>query len=162
MLKTLLIALLFITLPACAEEADSVFDVTEAPNSDDSLDDSAFNKIDANDLSVLPSAISEGYYSGAKIIALNKITANSETMVIQVNTTAYFNNAKIELHKCWKSGNQISPSSQMLITILEHKFDDDQKSIFSGWIISGDPALSTFEHPVYEILAVECVGHKLH
>ncbi|MES2214694.1 MAG: DUF2155 domain-containing protein [Pseudomonadota bacterium] len=158
----ILICILLYTTPSFAEDLESVFDITEDTDGETTAsEDSVFAKMNENNKSGQVPASSEGYYNGAKIIALNKITANSKTITLRQGEVAYFNNAKIELHKCWTSGKLITPISKMLITITENKFDEDPKVIFKGWIIANQAALSTFEHPVYELLAVGCVGQKL-
>ena len=46
----------------------------------------------------------------------------------------------------------------MLLTIFDNKIDDDNLSVFHGWIVSSNPSISTFEHPVYEVIAVDCIS----
>jgi len=156
--------LLYCTNNALAEDVaeESVFDVTESLDTEASDDVSAFSKLGTDKVVNTATAEQPGYYDAARLIVLNKITANAKKITIPIGQVAYFNNAEIKLEKCWKSPDKNAPSSQMLITITENKFDDDAKLIFHGWLISSQAALSTFEHPVYEVLAVECVGNKVY
>lgn len=142
-----------------ADDEESVFDVTE--DSGDTMSDSLFNIIGSDKQINTKIASESGYYDTARMIVLNKITANAKKITITVGTSAYFNNAEIKLLRCWKSQDKYMPSSQMLIDVIESKFDDDPKTVFHGWVISSQAALSSVEHPVYQILAVDCLGNKV-
>lgn len=143
-----------------AEDEYSVFDVTEDSGAE--ADDSLFSNMKGNSKINTNIALESGYYDTARMIVLNKITANAKKITIAVGKSAFFNNAEIKLQKCWKSPDKYVPTSQMLIDVTENKFDDDSKSVFHGWIISSQAALSSIEHPVYQILAVDCMGNKVH
>ncbi len=149
--------LILVTIFAFSSRAeDSAFDLAEDPDSEvvsvfDSAEASAPEKV----------ATTSGYYDSAKIIALNKITANSQEITLKIGKTAYFHNAEIKLNKCWKSPDQYMPNNQISLSVTENKADEDPKSIFHGWLISSQPALASLEHPVYEIMAVECRGNQL-
>lgn len=91
-----------------------------------------------------------------KIIALNKITATSKELVLKTGESEYFGNIKITLHKCAKNVNPYVEDNYILLTVTEHKIDEDPILLFQGWLISSSISLSTFEHPIYEIFAKEC------
>jgi len=91
-----------------------------------------------------------------KIIALNKITATSKELVLKTGESEYFGNIKITLHKCVKNVDPYIEDNYILLTVTEHKIDEDPILIFQGWLISSSVSLSTFEHPIYEIFAKEC------
>ena len=152
--KVLLIIFTLCAFSSYAEE--SIFDIAEDP---DSEIDSAFSAVENSAPEKV--ATTSGFYDSAKIIALNKITANSEEIILKIGKTSYFHNAEIKLNKCWKSPDQYMPNNQILLDVVENKADEDAKSIFHGWLISSQPALATLEHPVYEIMAVECRGNPL-
>lgn len=147
-----------------SNNTESVFDNIDDPDSDgeinSGLDDnnSVFNASIRNEEKSAKGNIGDAYYSSAKIIALNKITANSKEIIISIAEPYYFHNAEIVLKKCWKSPDRYMPNDQILLTVNEKKPDEDIKNIFNGWLISSQPALSSLEHPVYEIFAVECRG----
>lgn len=137
--------------------SESVFDSIEDPDSVIEDSDSVFNSA-TKDNDDIKSNVGDAYYGSAKIIALNKITANSKEILLTIGQPSYFHNAEITLKKCWKSPDQYMPNDQILLNVNEKKADEDSKNIFHGWLISSQPALSSVEHPVYEIFAVECRG----
>jgi len=138
--------------------AESVFDVTDEGAS---TDDSVFSNIDAIEQNSQVRVEGKGYYSSANLVAINKITAKSKQITVKMGQSAHFDNAELKLHRCFKDGSSDATSNQMLITVVENKFDEDPRQIFHGWLISSAPALSTLEHPVYEVVASECTGNKV-
>jgi hypothetical protein len=156
---TLLQKIILPLLAICAFSSyaeESIFDIADDP---DSEIDSVFSAADK--IAVDKVATTSAFYDSAKIIALNKITANAQEIILKIGKTSYFHNAEIRLNKCWKSPDQYMPNNQILLDVVENKADEDAKSIFHGWLISSQPALATLEHPVYEIMAVECRGNPL-
>lgn len=97
------------------------------------------------------------YCNIAKIVALNKITAKSQTLTFKLGEAEYFGNVEIKIHKCLKNNNPYSPYSSILITVVESKTDEDPITIFQGWMVSSNISISTLEHPIYEIFAKDCL-----
>jgi hypothetical protein len=93
----------------------------------------------------------------AKIVVLNKITAKSEQIIFDIGQVKFFGNLSIEVHKCVQSTDLYEPNNLMLLTIFDNKVDDDQLSVFHGWIATSNPSLSTLEHPVYEVIPMSCL-----
>lgn len=94
----------------------------------------------------------------AELIVLNKITAKSVKKTFNLGEVQFFGNLSIEVHKCVKSTDPFNANNLMLLTIFDNKIDDDNLSVFHGWIVSSNPSISTLEHPVYEVIAVNCIS----
>ena len=95
--------------------------------------------------------------SRAQLIILNKITAKSKHTTFNLGEVKFFGNLSIEVHKCIKSTDPFNANNLMLITVFDNKIDDDNLSVFHGWVIYSNPSLSTLEHPVYEVIPVDCI-----
>lgn len=94
----------------------------------------------------------------AELIVLNKVTAKSVKKAFNLGEVQFFGNLSIEVHKCVKSTDPFNANNLMLLTIFDNKIDDDNLSVFHGWIVSSNPSISTLEHPVYEVIAVDCIS----
>lgn len=92
----------------------------------------------------------------AKLIALNKITAKSEELVIKTGELKYFYNMGIKVHKCLKDGDPYKPRDYVLVTVTESRRSEDDKVIFQGWLNSADISVSNIPHPVYELFLQTC------
>jgi hypothetical protein len=95
-------------------------------------------------------------YNSAKIIAINKITAQSKEIILKSGEPKYFGNIEIKVYKCYKDVNPYNPDSKILLAITEEKVDEEPTILFQGWMMSSNISISTFEHPVYEIFAKDC------
>ena len=93
----------------------------------------------------------------AELIVLNKITAKSVKKIFNLGEVQFFGNLSIEVHKCVKSTDPFNLNNLMLLTVCDNKIDDDNLSVFHGWLVSSNPSISTLEHPVYEVIAVNCI-----
>lgn len=93
----------------------------------------------------------------AELIVLNKITAKSVKKTFNLGEVQFFGNLSIEVHKCVKSTDPFNLNNLMLLTVFDNKIDDDNLSVFHGWLVSSNPSISTLEHPVYEVIAVNCL-----
>ena len=94
----------------------------------------------------------------AELIILNKITAKSVKKSFNLGEIKFIGNRSSEVHKCVNSPYPCNASTRILLTGLVTKIEAERLSIFHGWIVSSNPSISTLEHPVYEIIAVNCTS----
>ncbi len=93
----------------------------------------------------------------AKLIVLNKITTKSTENILKVGEVTFFGNLSIEVHKCIKATDPYNANNWMLLTIFDNKIEEENLSVFHGWVLSSNPSLSTLEHPVYEVIPLDCL-----
>lgn len=106
--------------------------------------------------SVVPTSPELRSYDNGKIIVLNKITATSKELNLKLGESKYFGNIQITLHKCVKNLDPYNEDNNILLTVTEHKIDEDPILTFQGWLFSSSISISSLEHPIYEILAQNC------
>jgi hypothetical protein len=89
---------------------------------------------------------------------LNKVTAKSSRLETKVEEEIVFGQLKIKVLKCIKSRPEERPENKILIKISELQTEEREegKNIFFGWMFSSSPSLSSLEHPIYDITAIEC------
>jgi hypothetical protein len=96
----------------------------------------------------------------AIVQALNKTTAKTSILELKVGEKTNFSNINIIPHKCLQSPLEQKPESKILLEILEikHEYNDRtlEKRIFYGWMFSSSPSISGLEHPIYDIIAINC------
>lgn len=94
----------------------------------------------------------------AVVQVLNKITAKAKNLEIPVNSEMIFGTLKIEVKACWKSSPYELLENKILLNISEKKKGQDEYSnIFKGWMFSSSPAISSMEHSVYDVMAIDCL-----
>ncbi len=104
---------------------------------------------------------------------LNKVTGKTSELEIEVGKEMNFGKLIIKVKKCWKSPADQRPENKILLEIEKAssnqnllaediKIETDQKinklgkTIFYGWMFSSSPSISSLEHPIYDITAIEC------
>jgi hypothetical protein len=92
----------------------------------------------------------------ALLLGLDKITARISKFEAQVGTPAQFGTLSIRVRDCEKNPPEETPESAAFIEIDETHPGEDSKRLFSGWMFASSPALSGLEHPVYDVILLDC------
>jgi hypothetical protein len=95
--------------------------------------------------------------SQAILIGLDKITAKSSELVVNLNENKKFGPLEIKILKCGKIkiNNQIDSVAYMQVKDLT-KNENEQVFIFNGWTFASDPSLTPFDHAIYDLQLVNC------
>ena len=95
--------------------------------------------------------------SQAILIGLDKITAKSSELVINLNENKILGPLEIKILKCGKVkvNNKIDSVAYMQVKDLT-KNDNEQVFIFNGWTFASDPSLTPFDHAIYDLQLVNC------
>ena len=95
--------------------------------------------------------------SQAILIGLDKITAKSLELVVNLNENKTFGPLEIKILKCGrvKINNKIDSVAYMQVKDLT-KNDNEQVFIFNGWTFASDPSLTPFDHAIYDLQLVDC------
>lgn len=100
------------------------------------------------------------YGNYAIVQALNKTTAKTSYLELKVGEKFSFGNIVITPHKCWQSPLSKKPENKILLEVSEVKNEANDKTfekrIFFGWMFSSSPSISGLEHPIYDIIAINC------
>lgn len=97
---------------------------------------------------------------GAALQGLDKITARVSAFEIAVGQTARFGSLLITLRACREAPPIDPPEAAAFLEIKDVKPDEDPENLFSGWMFASSPALSTLEHPVYDVWVTGCRDKK--
>ena len=95
--------------------------------------------------------------SQAVLIGLDKITAKSSELIVNLNESKKFGPLEIKILKCGKVkvDNKIDSVAYMQVKDLT-KNENDQVFIFNGWTFSSDPSLTPFDHAIYDLQLINC------
>tara|TARA_B100001564_G_scaffold358554_1_gene377538 strand:+ start:1330 stop:1833 length:504 start_codon:yes stop_codon:yes gene_type:complete len=95
--------------------------------------------------------------SQAILIGLDKITAKSSKLVIDLNKSKFFGPLEIKILKCGKVkvNNRIDSVAYMQVKDLS-KNENEQVFIFNGWTFASDPSLTPFDHAIYDLQLLNC------
>jgi hypothetical protein len=89
---------------------------------------------------------------------LDKITARVSTINVPVGGTVEFGALKITARACDKHPPEETPESAAFLEVVEVKPDEKPVLRFSGWMFASSPALSALEHPIYDLVVLDCIN----
>ncbi len=95
--------------------------------------------------------------SQAILIGLDKITAKSSQLYVNLNESKKFGPLEIKILKCGKIkvNNKIDSIAYMQVKDLT-KNENEKVFIFNGWTFASDPSLTPFDHAIYDIKLLNC------
>ena len=95
--------------------------------------------------------------SNAKFIGLDKITAKTSNITINLGETIIFGQLEIKVLKCGKVGVENKNDSVAYVQVKDISKNQNEKIfIFNGWTFSSDPSLAPFDHAIYDLQLVSC------
>ncbi len=95
--------------------------------------------------------------SQAILIGLDKITAKSSELIVNLNESKKFGPLEIKILKCGKvKVNNKSDSVAYMQVKDVTKNENEQVFIFNGWTFASDPSLTPFDHAIYDIQLLNC------
>ena len=104
---------------------------------------------DQSDMIAEPVAVLQG---------LDKITARVSEIAAPVGQTVRFGTLAITVRDCEKNPPVDRPEDAAFLEIDEVRPGEDNVRRFSGWMFAQSPALSSLEHPVYDVILLKCKG----
>ena len=95
--------------------------------------------------------------SQAILIGLDKITAKSSQLVVNLNEKKQLGPLEIKILKCGKVkvNNRFDSVAYMQVKDLT-KSENEKVFIFNGWTFASDPSLTPFDHAIYDLQLLNC------
>lgn len=98
-------------------------------------------------------------YPVVKLRSLDKITARTMTFEAKVGSTVRFGEIFIKVQSCRKPPPVEKSEAAAFLQIWQsNEVKETSKWIFSGWMFASSPALSSMDHPVYDVWVLDCLG----
>ncbi len=104
---------------------------------------------DQSDMITEPVAVLQG---------LDKITARVSEIDAPVGKPVKFGTLQITVRDCKKNPPEDRPEDAAFLEIDEVRPGEVNLRKFSGWMFAQSPALSSLEHPVYDVILLDCKG----
>lgn len=105
----------------------------------------------AEDLQMIPGQV-------AVLQALDKISARISTVRVPVGQSVSWERLDISVAKCARSSPFDRPEKAALMRVAERRRGLAPVQVFSGWMFASSPALHAMEHPVYDVLVIDCLS----
>jgi hypothetical protein len=92
----------------------------------------------------------------AVLQGLNKITARVSTLEAPIDQAVRFGTLDITVKRCSKRPPEETPESTAYLEIYERRSGERSVDLFAGWMFASSPAVSSMEHPVYDVWVIDC------
>jgi len=95
--------------------------------------------------------------SSAKLIGLDKITAKTSEIIINLGEIKKFGPLEIKVLKCGKINSDDKNNSVAYLQVKDMSENQNEKVfIFNGWTFASDPTIAPFDHAIYDLQLVNC------
>ena len=86
---------------------------------------------------------------------LDKTSNKIIKMSIKVNESNFMGTLNIKVYSCFTEPPNEIPEDYVLIDVKDN-FQDLEKSIYKGWMISSSPDVTPLQHPIYDLWLLGC------
>ena len=101
--------------------------------------------------------LSQKNVSSVKLIGLDKITAKTSEIIINLGEVKKFGPLEIKVLKCGKVDANNMNNSVAYLQVKDSSVNKNEKVfIFNGWTFSSDPTIAPFDHAIYDLQLVNC------
>lgn len=87
---------------------------------------------------------------------LDKITGRPTDIVAPIGKPMHFFTLTITARYCYSTPASETPETAAFVQIDDHRPDQSERRIFSGWMYASSPGLNAVEHPLYDVWAISC------
>ena len=93
----------------------------------------------------------------AQFIGLDKITAKTLDITVNLGEVKKFGPLEIKILKCGKLNLENKKVSVAYLQVKDLTENENEKIfIFNGWTFSSDPTIAPFDHAIYDLQLVSC------
>jgi hypothetical protein len=87
---------------------------------------------------------------------LDKITGRPTNIVAPVGKPVQFATLTITARYCYSTPASETPETAAFVQIQDHRPDQSERAVFSGWMYASSPGLNAMEHPLYDVWVITC------
>jgi len=87
---------------------------------------------------------------------LEKITGRPTNIVAPIGKPVDFATLTITARFCYSTPLSETPETAAFVQISDHRANQAEKPVFSGWMYASTPGLNGMEHPLYDVWVISC------
>jgi len=150
----------FYCLPSLAEDkilSSPLINLNELKPSFEEVDNSTNDATDNESIKNKKKFLPKNNLSNAKFIGLDKITAKTSDIIINLGETKRYGPLEIKVLRCGKINSENKDDSVAYLQVKDVSENENEKVfIFNGWTFSSDPTIAPFDHAIYDLQLVNC------
>tara|TARA_A100001011_G_scaffold168887_1_gene177840 strand:- start:336 stop:848 length:513 start_codon:yes stop_codon:yes gene_type:complete len=127
------------------------------PSFEEEINDTTNDLTNTNSIKKKKKQIPQNNLSTAEFIGLDKITAKTSTITINLGETLNYGPLEIKVLKCGEIITNNKKDNVAYLQVKDLSENENEKIfIFNGWTFSSDPSLIPFDHAIYDLQLVSC------
>jgi hypothetical protein len=87
---------------------------------------------------------------------LDKITARATNIYAPIGVPVKYATLTITARYCYSTPITETPETTAFLQIVDHRPDQAERKVFSGWMLASSPSLNGMEHPLYDVWVISC------
>ena len=87
---------------------------------------------------------------------LDKITGKPTNIAAPIGKPVQFATLTITARYCYSTPGSETPETSAFIQIDDHRPDQKERRVFSGWMYASSPGLNGMQHPLYDVWVINC------
>tara|TARA_B110000037_G_scaffold62247_1_gene76218 strand:- start:1315 stop:1824 length:510 start_codon:yes stop_codon:yes gene_type:complete len=152
--------LFFYSFPSQSEDkilSSPLINLKKLKPSFESIDNSTNDTTDVNKIKNRIKILPKNNILSAKLIGLDKITAKTLEITVNLGEIKKFGPLEIKILKCGKIELDNKDVSVAYLQVKDFTENQNEKVfIFNGWTFSSDPTIAPFDHAIYDLQLVNC------
>ena len=152
--------LFFYSFPSQSEDkilSSPLINLKKLKPSFESIDNSTNDTTDVNKIKNRIKILPKNNILSAKLIGLDKITAKTLEITVNLGEIKKFGPLEIKILKCGKIELDNKDVSVAYLQVKDFTENQNEKIfIFNGWTFSSDPTIAPFDHAIYDLQLVNC------
>ena len=98
----------------------------------------------------------DGVKRAVALRGLDKITGRPTNIFAPVGVAVRFATLTITAKYCYSTPPSEPPETTAFIEVVDHRPDQAQREVFSGWMLASSPSLNGLQHPLYDLWVISC------
>ncbi len=95
----------------------------------------------------------------ARVEALDKVTGRVSVIELPLDEPTRFGTLNVRVRACYRRPPELPPDAAAFLEIDEQRLADRPGTpLFRGWMFASSPGLSALEHPVYDVIVLDCLA----
>ena len=98
----------------------------------------------------------DGIKRALALRGLDKITGRPTNIFAPIGVPVRFPTLTITARYCYSTPPSEPPETTAFVEIVDHRPDQSEKQVFSGWMHASSPSLNGLQHPLYDVWVISC------
>ncbi len=91
---------------------------------------------------------------------LDKITGRASNILAPIGVPVKYATMIITARYCYSTPASEPPETTAFLRIDDHRPDQTERNVFSGWMLASSPSLNGLQHPIYDVWVITCTTNQ--